>query len=72
MVNLSPTKKPHSAKLSDAYREHVGVNLHVWGINGDMQNLNIFISPSDIYFGILIINLKNFFINLTTKNIGLF
>lgn len=62
IVNFSPIKNPHCAKLSLAYCEQVGVNLHVWGIKGDMQNLNNKIKPSAIYLGILIIAFSTFFI----------
>ena len=61
-VNFKPIKKPHSAKQQLAYNEQVGVNLHAWGINGEMQNLNIATKNIAIYFGIEIIALNNFFI----------
>lgn len=61
IVSPSPTKNPHSAKLELAYIEQVGVNLHAWGINGEMQNLNIDIKKIAIYFGIAKMHLKNFF-----------
>ena len=64
IVRCKPIKNPHSAKHSLAYSEQVGVNLHTWGINGEMQNLNMFTKNIAIYFGIEIINLKNFFILL--------
>ena len=71
MVSHSPIKKPHSAKLSRAYVLHVGVNLHVWGINGDMQVLNINIKNIAMYFGINMMifqrTLKNFFIIFLQK-----
>ncbi len=61
-VSPKPIKNPHSAKQSLAYIEQVGENLHTWGINGEMQNLNIATKNIAIFFGILIINLNTFFI----------
>ncbi len=62
IVRNKPTKNPHSAKLWLAYIEQDGENLHAWGINGEMQNLNSATNPKQIYFGILMTILKNFFI----------
>ena len=63
IVNFKPIKNPHSANAWLAYEEHVGVNLHTWGISGEMQNLNTFTKNIAILFGIDKINLKIFFIN---------
>ena len=62
MLKEKPTKNPHSANASLAYVEQVGENLHAWGINGEMQNLNIAIKNKAINFGIFNINLNIFFI----------
>ena len=61
-VRCKPTKNPHSAKHCLAYSEQVGVNLHTWGRNGEMQNLNILTKNIAIYFGIEMINCKILFI----------
>ena len=63
VVSLKPTKKPHSAKQPLAYNEHVGVNLHTWGINGEMQNLNKAMKNIAMCFGTYITNLIIFFID---------
>ena len=62
IVKPRPIKKPHSAKLALAYIEQVGLNLHAWGINGEMQNLNIDIKNNAIYFGTAKMHLNTFFI----------
>ena len=50
---------------------HEGVNLHVWGINGDMQALNKITKPIATYLGINIIichkTFKIFFIVILQK-----
>lgn len=62
MVKFKPLKNPHSAKASLAYSEQVGEYLHAWGINGEMQNLNIVMKKRAMNLGMLTSVLRNFFI----------